>query len=170
MTLSFFLFLWESLINLQVKNLSPQGTSSNFLTDFVRFSNSIFSMLKLFLIFQRASFASSAAFFFSLISSTSKESIKSFIFKIFWSISKMLSLSKSKSFSFSVLLVAYLRWHALCSSLIFSLLSFSYIIFSSLFFLYISQNWVHLHSIFVFLVALSFAVFCALPESPKYLA
>jgi len=51
----------------------------------------------------------------------------------------------------------------------FNLFDATVMIFSSLFLLYVSQSWVHLHSIFVFLVALSFAAFCALPESPKYL-
>lgn len=52
----------------------------------------------------------------------------------------------------------------------FNLFDATVMIFSSLFFLNVSQYWVHLHSIFVFLVALSFSAFCALPESPKYLA
>lgn len=52
----------------------------------------------------------------------------------------------------------------------FNLFDATVMIFSSLFFLNVSQYWVHLHSIFIFLVALSFSAFCALPESPKYLA
>ena len=43
-------------------------------------------------------------------------------------------------------------------------------IFSSLFIMYVSTNWVHLHSLFLVVIAFSLSVFCALPESPKYLA
>ena len=40
---------------------------------------------------------------------------------------------------------------------------------SSLFMLFISTDWVHLHGLLAALALISFAIFCILPESPKYL-
>mmetsp|Transcript_6148 Transcript_6148/g.9879 ORF Transcript_6148/g.9879 Transcript_6148/m.9879 type:complete len:89 (+) Transcript_6148:936-1202(+) len=42
-------------------------------------------------------------------------------------------------------------------------------IFSSLFFMFFSREWMSLHSVFIGLVFVSFFVFCCIPESPKFL-
>lgn len=52
----------------------------------------------------------------------------------------------------------------------FNLFDATVMIFSSFFIVYVSTNWVHLHSLFLVVIAFSLSVFCALPESPKYLA
>jgi hypothetical protein len=51
----------------------------------------------------------------------------------------------------------------------FNLYDATVMIQSSLYFMYISTNWVQLHTFFILCVAYSFLVFCYLPESPKYL-
>ena len=40
---------------------------------------------------------------------------------------------------------------------------------SSLFILYISKDWIKLHTVFLIMTIFSFLVFCVIPESPKYL-
>ncbi len=42
-------------------------------------------------------------------------------------------------------------------------------IFSSLFFMFYSREWMSLHTVFIVLVLFSFLVFCFIPESPKFL-
>ena len=46
----------------------------------------------------------------------------------------------------------------------------SSLIFSTIFYMKVSNYWVYLHSIFITLIAFSLAVFMLTPESPKFLA
>ena len=52
---------------------------------------------------------------------------------------------------------------------IFNLFDATVMIASSLFLLFVSQDWVNLHGCLAVLSVLSFLIFCVLPESPKYL-
>lgn len=51
----------------------------------------------------------------------------------------------------------------------FNLFDATVMIWSSIFFMFVSKDWVLLHSIFLLLTLISFVSFCAMPESPKYL-
>ena len=42
-------------------------------------------------------------------------------------------------------------------------------VFSSLFYMYVSRNWVDLHQVHLILELISLAIFIIIPESPKFL-
>ena len=52
---------------------------------------------------------------------------------------------------------------------LFNLFDSVVMICSSLFIIYISKDWIKLHTVFISLTTFSFLVFCIIPESPKYL-
>jgi len=51
----------------------------------------------------------------------------------------------------------------------FNLFDASVVIFSSLFLLYVSSDWVQLHSVFIGFATLAFLISMGMPESPKFL-
>ena len=51
----------------------------------------------------------------------------------------------------------------------FNLYDATVMIQSSIFLMYVSKNWIYLHSLFILLTLVSFISFCVIPESPKYL-
>ena len=51
----------------------------------------------------------------------------------------------------------------------FNLFDATVMIWSSIFFMFVSNDWILLHSIFLLLTLISFVSFCVMPESPKYL-
>ena len=52
---------------------------------------------------------------------------------------------------------------------IFNLFDAQVVIFASLFLEHVSNDWIHLHSIYIFLVFISFCISLFMPESPKFL-
>jgi len=52
---------------------------------------------------------------------------------------------------------------------LFNVFDASVMVFSSLFLMFLSKEWMTLHTVYILLVLLSFVVFCIIPESPKFL-